>query len=237
MKENKRITEIVSRRCGGEPLAYILGEKEFWSLTFKVDYNTLIPRPETETLIEGILSNFHSSDNSFCILDLGTGSGCILAALLTEFKDSIGVCLDKSLLACKIAQRNLSNLNLANRSSVLVDNWGISLTGAYKIISCNPPYISIPEILDINHEIREFEPRLAIDGGIDGLKCYRSIAPIINNLLCPYEGIAALEIGHTQANAVSKILFSNNLEVIGLKQDLAGLDRCLLATVRKNDGL
>jgi len=235
--ENQKITEVISRRCGGEPLAYIIGEKEFWSLTFEVDNSTLIPRPETETLIEGILSNFHSSDNSFCILDLGTGTGCILAALLTEFKDSIGVCLDKSLLACKMAQRNLSNLNLANRSSVLVDNWGISLTGAYKIISCNPPYISIPEILDINHEIREFEPRLAIDGGIDGLKCYRSIAPIINNLLCPYEGIAALEIGHTQANAVSKILFSNNLEVIGLKQDLAGLDRCLLATVRKNDGL
>ena len=192
---------------------------------------------ETETLIEGILSNFHSSDNSFCILDLGTGTGCILAALLTEFKDSIGICLDKSLLACQMAQRNLSNLQLANRSSVLVDNWGISLTGAYKIISCNPPYISIPEIFDINQEIREFEPRLAIDGGIDGLKCYRSIAPIISSLLCPDEGIAALEIGHTQANAVSKILFSNNLEVIGLKQDLAGLDRCLLATVRKNDGL
>ena len=142
--ENQKITEVVSRRCGGEPLAYIVGEKEFWSLTFEVDNSTLVPRPETETLIEGILSNFHSSDNSFCILDLGTGTGCILAALLTEFKDSIGVCLDKSLLACKMAQRNLSNLNLANRSSVLVDNWGISLTGAYKIISCNPPYISIP---------------------------------------------------------------------------------------------
>ena len=235
--ENQKITDVISRRCSGEPLAYILGQKEFWSLVFEVDNSTLIPRPETETLIEGVLSNFHSSNNSFSILDLGTGTGCILAALLTEFKDSIGICLDKSLLACQMAQRNLSNLQLANRSSVLVDNWGISLTGAYKIISCNPPYISIPEIFDINQEIREFEPRLAIDGGIDGLKCYRSIAPIISGLLCPDEGIAALEIGHTQANAVSKILFSNNLEVIDLKRDLAGLDRCLLATVRKNDGL
>ncbi len=236
-KESHKISEVISRRCGGEPLAYILGEKEFWSLKFAVDNSTLIPRPETETLIEGVLSNFHSSNNSFCILDLGTGTGCILAALLTEFKESTGVCLDKSLLACKIAQQNLSNLKLANRSSVLVDNWGLSLTGAYQIISCNPPYISIPEILNINPEIREFEPRLAIDGGIDGLECYRSIAPIISSLLCPDEGIAALEIGHTQANAVSKILLNNNLEVIDLKQDLAGLDRCLLATVRKNDGL
>ena len=127
-RQNKRISEIVCRRCEGEPLAYILGEKEFWSLTFKVNYNTLIPRPETETLIEGVLSKFRSSNNSFCILDLGTGTGCILGALLKEFKNSIGVGLDKSLLACAIAQQNLSNLGLANRSSVLVDNWGLSLT-------------------------------------------------------------------------------------------------------------
>ena len=235
--ENQKITDVISRRCSGEPLAYILGQKEFWSLVFEVDNSTLIPRPETETLIEGVLSKCHSSNNSFCILDLGTGTGCILAALLKEFKNSIGVGLDKSLLACKIAQQNLSNLGLANRCSVLVDNWGASLTGAYQIISCNPPYISTPDISNIDQEIREFEPTLAIDGGSDGLECYRSIAPTISNLLCPNEGIAALEIGHNQAKAVSKILSSNNLEVIDLKRDLAGLDRCLLATVRKNDGL
>ena len=237
VKENQKITEVTSRRCGGEPLAYILGEKEFWSLKFEVDSNTLIPRPETETLIEGILSNFNSYNTSFCILDLGTGTGCILAALLTEFKDSIGVCLDKSLLTCKMAQRNLSNLGLANRSSILVDNWGASLTGAYKIICCNPPYVSTSEILNIDQEIRGFEPIIAIDGGLDGLDCYRSIAPIISHLLCPHEGIAALEIGYNQADAVSKILFSNNLKVIDLKQDLAGIDRCLLATVAENDSL
>ena len=185
----------------------------------------------------GGFEDFHSSNNSFSILDLGTGTGCILAALLTEFKDSIGICLDKSLLACQMAQRNLSNLQLANRSSVLVDNWGASLTGAYQIIACNPPYISTPDISNIDQGIREFEPTLAIDGGSDGLECYRSIAPIVSKLLCPNEGIAALEIGYNQAKAVSKILSSNNLEVIDLKRDLAGLDRCLLATVRKNDRL
>ena len=136
-----------------------------------------------------------------------------------------------------MAQRNLSNLGLANRSSILVDNWGASLTGAYKIICCNPPYVSTPEILNIDQEIRRFEPIIAIDGGLDGLDCYRSIAPIISHLLCPHEGIAALEIGYNQADAVSKILFSNNLKVIDLKQDLAGIDRCLLATVAENDSL
>ena len=100
-----------------------------------------------------------------------------------------------------------------------------------------PPYVSTSEILNIDQEIRRFEPILAIDGGLDGLDCYRSIAPIISHLLCPHEGIAALEIGYNQADAVSKILFSNNLKVIDLKQDLAGIDRCLLATVAENDSL
>ena len=225
------ILHLIKRRAQHEPMAYLLNNKEFWSLTFEVTKDTLIPRPDSETLVEAILDLTPDANARLNILDLGTGCGCLLGALLTELKFAVGVGVDASESASNVAHRNMKRLGLADRAAIITGNWGDGISKSFDNIVCNPPYIPSGEIEMLDIGVRGFEPHVALDGGLDGLEPYRILAGKIQRLL-KNSGLAAVEVGFGQAPAVSDIFEQNGLEIKKITQDLAFRDRCLLATVR-----
>lgn len=214
-----RLVTLARRRRAREPLAYILGRKEFWSLPFEVSPATLIPRPDSETVVETVLARARAPGN---ILDLGTGSGCLLLALLHELPNSRGVGLDISPQAARIARANAQALGLGDRAFFLVGDWADALARGFDVVVANPPYITSATLADLEPEIRAYEPPAALDGGADGLACYRRLIPSALRLLRP-GGLLALEVGDGQADSVAQMLPGQ----VSIADDFAGIARCV----------
>ncbi len=203
--EAARIANFAARRLAGEPVSRILGRREFWGLCFRISPDTLDPRPETELLVETVLSHVKAlglTQAPLRILDLGTGSGCILGALLSELPHAHGIGLDRSEAALAAAQDNLSRLGLRDRASFLCADWMSAIGGgAFDVIVCNPPYIARSEICQLGLEVRAYDPYLALDGGEDGLEAYRIVIPQAFSALSK-GGLLVFEVGHRQSEAV-----------------------------------
>ena len=216
---SERFEELIQRRIAREPVAYITGHKEFWSLDFAVGPGVLIPRPETETLVEQVLKHFPDRATPLEVLDLGTGTGCLLVAVLSEYANARGVGVDSSPQALGWARRNVEKHGSYAR---LRQGDFAAATGAYDVILTNPPYIRSEDIATLAPEVRLYEPVQALDGGADGLDAYRLLAPEIERLLKP-GGLAFLEIGAGQGPAMGKLM-----KTVEIVPDLAGIDRCVI---------
>jgi release factor glutamine methyltransferase len=229
----KSLQDMIARRKTGEPIAYITGIREFWSLDFKVNRDTLIPRPDSETLIEAVLENTPDKNAKLKILDLGTGSGCLVLALLSELPNAQGIGLDINPGACKTATENATNLGLADRITFSEGNWMDGIQGKFDIIMSNPPYILESDIVILDRDVKAFEPHLALSGGPDGLAAYRLIAAQSGPHLTPH-GILAVEMGQRQVIDIKQILSKNDFEILKIYQDIANIERCILATVKNS---
>jgi release factor glutamine methyltransferase len=224
-----RVGAFASRRLRREPVSRIVGYKDFWRARVEINSSVLDPRPDTETLIEAALACFGGDlGKDWRILDLGVGSGAILCALLQGLPNAFGVGVDLSPSACAIARGNLESLGLAPRGAILCGDWTLPLRGRFDLIASNPPYIARGEISGLSPEVRDFDPRLALDGGEDGLAAYRAIIPALADLLAP-GGLIALELGHGQREAVALLLRGARLAAVDVRLDLAGHERIILA--------
>ena len=221
--------ELAERRLRGEPLDRILGEKEFWGLRFKLNAATLAPRPETEMLVGRALAELLPIKRPR-LLDLGTGTGCIPIALLSECADARAVATELSGEAIAAAQLNAVRHGVADRLDIRRGSWFDPLEPGerFDLITSNPPYIGTAVIATLAPEVRLHDPRLALDGGPDGLGAYRAIANEAGFFLKP-AGLLLLEIGSSQASAVTAILSSAGFAEISVEPDLAGLDRMVVA--------
>jgi len=217
---------LIARRIAHEPIAYITGTRDFWTVTLRVTPDVLIPRPDSETLIEAAVAHFGTSGPRH-MLDLGTGSGALLIAALDQWPDATGVGIDASEAALNIARENLSHAGQAQRAQIAQGGW--TGTGErFDLILCNPPYIATCETLP--PDVANWEPACALFAGDDGLDDYRLIAPALVPQLAP-GGIACVEIGYMQRDAVTALFEENGLQV-ACRADLAGHDRCLIAQVK-----
>lgn len=225
-----RLADLLARRAEREPLARIIGRREFWSLSFKITADTLDPRPDSETVVRSALDTLRASAAAIGrpprILDLGTGSGCLLLALLHELPDASGIGVDRSEAAVAVARENAVLLGLTDRAAFFTGDWGAGIDGDFDCIVANPPYIPNSEIASLAPEVAGFEPRLALSGGCDGLDGYRAIAPRLPRLLAPM-GAASVEIGAGQAAAAAQVFRRVGLRIAGIDRDLAGRERCL----------
>ncbi len=219
---------LLARRAAREPLALILGEREFWGMAFAVSPATLIPRPESETLIEAALAAFPDRAAVRQVLDLGTGTGCLLLAALAEFPAAWGLGIDRVPAAATLAAANARRLGLAGRAMFLCADWAapIAMTDGFDLLLCNPPYIAHDEIAGLMPEVARHEPASALDGGADGLDGYRLILPAIAALLAP-GGVGVVELGAGQAVAVAALARAAGLEPAVPRADLAGIARAL----------
>ena len=220
--------KYIERRSRNEPIAYILEEKEFWSKKFKVNKNTLIPRPETELLVNKLIEIFKKKKIS--ILDIGTGSGCIILSLLDELKNSSGVGIDVSKEAISIAKINGMSLNLQDRVKFLNKPILSFFHKKFDLIVSNPPYIERRNMKNLCDDIKIYEPRLALDGGNDGLDLIKKVIYKSKNIL-KIKGTLALEIGNEQIKKVSKLLFDNNFRIKHLINDYKNNVRCVIANL------
>ena len=220
------IEAFAARRAAGEPLSRILGRRDFWSLSLAISPDVLDPRADSETVVEAALAEMaHRSAEPLRLLDLGVGSGALLCSLLIEFPQATGVGVDLSERAAAVARANMETLGLEERGTIVVGNWGDGLEGPFDLIVSNPPYIRAGEIDGLSREVREYDPRLALDGGADGLESYRVLAPTLARLLEPSKGKFFVEIGEGQAEAVRAILTLGGLAASGRRRDLSGRDR------------
>jgi len=224
--ESCELDTVVARRLHYEPVSRIVGQREFWSMTFQLGPDTLDPRPDSETLIEEALKLLPSTEQAYRFLDLGTGTGCLLLALLSERPHAWGIGTDLAEGAVMTARSNAQSLGLAGRSSFLVGHWGDALECRFDLVVCNPPYIRSDD-RTLAPEVRNHDPSLALFAGTDGLDAYRELGPILGSLLAP-AGRALLEIGAGQATDVVPILASSGLETTAICTDLARIDRVLV---------
>ncbi len=229
--ERRRLAALVARRARREPLAHVVGSREFWSLPFAVTADVLVPRPDSETVVEAALGRVRDRDAPLTVLDLGTGSGCLVLALLSELPRGLGVGVDISAAALEVARRNARALGLEGRVRLVRGDWGAGLRGPFQVIVANPPYVPDGDLGALEPEVSAFEPRLALAGGADGLDGHRAVAPWLAGLLAP-GGAVFLEIGAGQAPAVAEILRRHGLQHVETMCDLAGIPRCLVAVPR-----
>ncbi len=230
--ERAAVDACLLRRLRHEPMSHILGQREFWGLSFDVSSAVLTPRPDSETLIETVMKRIPERSLPLRCLDLGTGSGCLLLAVLSEFPSAQGIGTDLSLDALAVAQGNADKLKLSDRACFVGGFWDDALDGTFDIILSNPPYIRDDERADLEPEVAHYEPHLALFGGSDGLVCYRDLAPRIARRLAA-DGTAFLEIGAGQAHPVTLIFEKSGLMVVDIVQDLAGVERCLVVQRKK----
>ncbi|TAL76487.1 MAG: peptide chain release factor N(5)-glutamine methyltransferase [Beijerinckiaceae bacterium] len=231
----ERLADLIARRLKHEPVSRILGRREFWGLDFSVSPAVLDPRPDTETLVEAVLAAIGSRrDERLRVLDLGTGSGALLCALLANFPGGFGLGVDVSEAACKIAAKNLAALGFAQRGQVVCGDWAEALRGSFDIIVSNPPYIAHAEIATLDPNVRDYDPHLALDGGDDGYAAYRALASVLPGLLAQ-DGVAVLELGIGQGPCVGKLLQAAGLVVMTTRRDLAGIERAIVAKMRPQD--
>jgi release factor glutamine methyltransferase len=222
--DDARFGAYVERRLAGEPVSRIIGLREFYGRPFRIDASTLDPRPDTETLIEAALA-LVDRKAPLNILDLGTGSGCILVTLLAELPLAIGLGIDKSLQALEISRANAQILGVGDRARFLAGDWLEGVEDRFDLVVANPPYLSAAEMAGLSPEVGGHDPKGALDGGADGLFAYRRIAPRLLEALRP-GGLALFEIGHTQADAVLRLLEGAGLSLVpGPWRDLAGRPR------------
>ena len=219
---------LVARRVAREPLAYITGHKEFWGLDFRVSPATLIPRPDTETLVEAVLE---LGLQPRTVLDLGTGTGCLLLAVLHEYPAAFGVGVDLNPEAAALARRNAEHLGLATRAAFLAGSWAEALDAQFDLVLSNPPYIESAEIPRLMPEVAAYEPDRALDGGADGLDAYKAIIAVLPRILSE-NGLAVLELGAGQAPSVA-LLAEGAGFACATHRDLAGIERASLIRFRK----
>lgn len=225
----RAVEALITRRAGHEPVARILGEQEFYGLPFLLGPDTLIPRPETEMLVDEALRRIGELAPAR-ILDLGTGTGCILLAILHARPNANGVGIDAAAGAVSVARHNAARLGLEARAEIKTGHWADGLTGSFDLMVSNPPYIDRAVVPTLAPEVAQHDPALALDGGPDGLDAYRAIIPALPGLLAP--GAAALlEIGFDQASAVRDLAGKAGLAVATVALDLAGHDRMVVITV------
>ncbi len=232
--EIERIEALAARRLSREPVARILGTKEFWGLAFAVTPSVLVPRPESETLIEAALAALGANASrrrSLRIADLGTGSGALLLALLSELPHAYGVGTDRDISALMTARDNARRLALTTRAQFVASDFGTALAGGFDLVIANPPYVRTEDIEGLAPEVRVFDPRCALDGGPDGLACYRAIADDSVRLLAPSAPLV-VEVGAGQARAVGELLQCVGLAVETVANDLAGTARAVVARRR-----
>jgi release factor glutamine methyltransferase len=222
--ETALFESFIVRRIAREPVAYIRGSREFWSLDFKVGPGVLVPRPETETLIEQALAVFPDRNAALSIADLGAGSGALLIAALKEFLHARGTGFERSPQALAYAEANLARHSLVARGKIIAADWN-EAEGPFDLILSNPPYIPSADIEGLDPDVRLYEPRAALDGGTDGLDAYRALAKLLPRLLKP-GGLALLELGQGQVKQV-ELLFQS-LTVVRVAPDLAGIPRVLV---------
>jgi release factor glutamine methyltransferase len=229
-RETAALHKLALRRLDREPVARIIGIREFWGLAFRLNDATLVPRPETETVVEASLAALDDSgprNRALRIADLGTGSGALLVALLTELPNAHGIGTDVSLQAVTAARGNAVRLGLASRAQFAAGDFGLALAGPFDLIVSNPPYVESAHIAMLPPEVRH-DPRIALDGGADGLHAYRTIAGQARNLLKP-AGHLVVEIGVDQETAVAAIFQTAGLTPLPAQPDLAGIPRALRA--------
>ena len=227
-KDTSDYLNFILRRKQHEPLSYITKRKEFWSLVFNVSHNVLIPRPETEIIVEQVVKRFKGK-GSLTILDIGTGSGCILLSILKELKNSYGIGIDKSFRALNIAKKNSKKLNLLRRTKFIhcdVDNFNF---GNYDVIVSNPPYICSHRINYLSEDIKGFEPRMALDGGSSGLETITKVIIKAKKLL-KTGGHLFMEIGNGQSRMVSSVLIKNGFRLVEKFFDYNKTIRCIMST-------
>jgi release factor glutamine methyltransferase len=225
-----RLEDFASRRLSGEPIARIVGYKEFWGLPLKLSAATLVPRPDTETVVElawQVLCASTHPHRPLRIIDIGTGSGAILLALLSELPNASGIGTDNSVAAVETASANAAHLGFALRTAFVACDYVAALAGKFDLIVSNPPYIRSAEIAGLATEVRDHDPVAALDGGVDGLDAYRAIAPEAARLLAP-GGILVLEVGLGQSSDVRRLMAAVGLTLKGPpKDDLAGIRRAV----------
>jgi release factor glutamine methyltransferase len=226
--EQERIADMLRRMIAREPLSRITGSREFWGLELLLSADALDPRPETETVVEAVLARLADRDKPYRLLDLGTGSGCLLLALLSELRRAHGVGIDIAPGAAAVARANAARLGFHERAYFAAGDWARAVAGRFDAIVANPPYIATGAIPSLPPEVRDYDPPAALDGGADGLCAYRAIAADLPRLLSP-GGVFAIEIGAGQAESVAAVLRDAGLSSDGVMPDLAGLPRCIVA--------
>ncbi len=226
--EEDRLAALLERRLHHEPLSRIVGVREFWSLPFRVTPATLDPRPDSETVVEAALAHLTDRHRPWRILDLGTGTGCLLLALLAEFPAARGLGIDCDAAAVATARMNAELLGFGSRADFVLGNWGRGRTGRYDVIVSNPPYVPSPDLGSLPRSVVGHDPAAALDGGPDGLACFRALASDAARLLAA-GGALFVEIGLDQESSVKKILGDAGLVPFGRRKDLAGHVRCIAA--------
>jgi len=225
----QRFQALIARRCRHEPLSRILGKREFWSLSFELSPATLDPRPDSETLIEAALELRPDQARALRILDLGTGSGCLIGALLSEYPKAQGTAVDLSADAVETARANLARLGFGARATCRQGEWDGGLEGVFDLIISNPPYIVAGEIDELSPAVAEYDPRLALSGGVDGLDAYRALVAVLSRRLAP-DGVAIIELGDGQYNDVAALFGAGGLTVLGGRDDLGARRRCIMVS-------
>jgi len=224
---------LVERRACGAPMAQILGKREFWSLEFQVTPDTLDPRADSETLVEAVLSATEARRHeALRVLDLGTGTGCLLLSVLAELPSAEGLAVDLSSAAIAVARANAVRLGMADRARFFVGDWTAALDGTFDIVLANPPYIPRATISELQSEVALFEPRMALDGGIDGLDAYRRLAADLPRLMAD-KAVAAFEVGTGQWAPVAALMRRSGLEIGPPVVDLGGVERCVICHCNK----
>jgi len=229
-----RFAALIARRASHEPMAFILGWREFWSLRFRVSPATLIPRPDSETVVEAALTLCPDRQAPMCpdrqapirVLDLGTGTGCLLLAVLHERANAFGVGIDRSEASAHLAADNARDLGLAERSVFLCGDWAGSISGRFDLVLSNPPYVATAELAGLMQDVAGHEPQTALDGGTCGLAAYRAIIAALPQLLTP-AGAVVLELGAGQFDAVSRIAEAAGFR-FDARHDLAGITRAII---------
>lgn len=221
------LRDAAARRLAGEPVARIIGAWEFWGLPFALGPDTLVPRPDTESVVEAALRLFPERDRPLRLIDLGTGSGCILVALLHERANAFGIGLDRAQGALAVGRRNAEANGVGDRAAFLCGSWLEALTGPFDLIVSNPPYIAASVIATLQPEVRLHDPRAALDGGEDGLDAYRAILSGVAQRpgLLSAGGALVLEIGYDQAPALTRLAQTAGFAEARVGRDLAGNDR------------
>jgi release factor glutamine methyltransferase len=225
-EQAEALASFTQRRLNHEPVARIIGVREFWGLPFRLSPETLVPRPDTETLVETALDLLPDRQAPLRLVDFGTGSGCILVALLHELPQATGLGVDLSLGALVTARTNATDNRVGNRCHFALSRWADAVSGPFDLIVSNPPYIASGVIPTLDQEVREHDPKLALDGGPDGLEPYRILLGEAERLLAP-GGLLVVEIGYDQAKALSRLAGLSGLEILRVAHDLSGNPRCV----------
>ena len=221
------LEHLVTRRLRREPVSRIRGWREFWSLRFRLTPATFDPRPDSETVVLTALDLVGNRAAELRVLDLGVGTGCLLLSLLHELPRAGGVGVDRNAGVLAVAAANAKALGVADRAVFALGDWGEDIRGPFDLIVCNPPYVPSSSIDELSPEVLGYDPRLALDGGADGLDCYRALAPDVARLLGA-RGCAVIEVGLGQVDAVAVILMAAGLSPASRVLDLAGVARCVV---------